>query len=194
MLTMQQITKNEENFVQLLLEQTNRSGINQLIEWLKSTDFFIAPASTRFHGAEKGYLCQHSLNTYQACMELITNDAICKNITVNDEFISSITICSLLHDICKTNYYKVNAKTYLGAPQYVVEDDFPCGHGEKSVILLQQFIKLKPEEILAIRWHMGSWDDAVRSNNMNFNNAKSKTILVDLLHIADMIASQIMER
>lgn len=194
MLTSEQIAKNKQTFKDILLEQCpSVDNLEQLIEYLEKTDFFIAPASTKYHGAERGCLCQHSLNAYQAAMELITNRTIFKE-AITDELISSVTLCALTHDVCKANYYKPNLKSYPGSPAYVVEDEFPCGHGEKSVIILQQFIKLKPEEILAIRWHMGGWDDAVRSNSSYLNGAKTKTILVDLLHIADMIASQIMER
>lgn len=194
MLTSEQIVKNKQTFKDILLEQcADVDNIESVIDWLEHTDFFIAPASTRFHGAERGYLCQHSLNVYQAAMELLTNDTIFGH-TISNEFLSSITLCSLMHDICKANYYKPNPKSYPGSPAYVVDDDFPCGHGEKSVILLQKFIKLKDEEILAIRWHMGGWDDAVRTNSASLNAAKTKSVLVDLLHIADMIASQIMER
>lgn len=194
MLTSEQIAKNKQTFKDILLEQCpNVGNLEQFIEYLEKTDFFIAPASTKYHGAERGCLCQHSLNVYQAAMELITNGTIFKE-AITDELISSVTLCALTHDVCKANYYKPNPKSYPGSPAYVVEDEFPCGHGEKSVIILQQFIKLKPEEILAIRWHMGGWDDTVRSNSSYLNGAKTKTILVDLLHITDMIASQIIER
>lgn len=194
MLTSEQIAKNKQTFKDILFEQcAERDGMKHLVDWLEQTDFFIAPASTKYHGAERGYLCQHSLNVYQAAMELLTSSNIFKG-EISEQLLSSITLCSLMHDICKTNYYKPNQKSYPGSPAYVVEDEFPCGHGEKSVILLQKFIKLRDDEILAIRWHMGGWDDAVRSNSSYLNTAKAKTILVDLLHIADMIASQIMER
>lgn len=194
MLTSEQIAKNKQLFKDTLLENcSNVNGVIELLDWLEKTDFFIAPASTKYHGAERGCLCQHSLNVYQAAMELVTTGNVFKD-NLNDQLISSITLCTLMHDICKTNYYKPNPKSYPGSPAYVVEDEFPCGHSEKSVILLQRFVKLKDEEILAIRWHMGGWDDTVRSNSSYLNAAKAKTVLVDLLHIADMIASQLMER
>lgn len=194
MLNSEQIAKNKQTFKDILLENcAGVDGLEQLLAWLEQTDFFIAPASTKYHGADRGCLCQHSLNVYQSAMELITNGNIYAGV-VTDQLISSITLCALMHDICKANYYKPNPKQYPGSPAYVVEDEFPCGHGEKSVILLQRFVKLKEEEILAIRWHMGGWDDAVRTNSAYLNGAKAKTILVDLLHIADMIASQLIER
>ena len=74
----------------------------------------------------------------------------------------TLIIVALLHDICKTNFYKVdyrNAKNARGewekVPYYTIDDTIPYGHGEKSVMMLTEYIKLTPEEKYAIRWHMG---------------------------------------
>ena len=139
----------KEEFIELL-KQTNREGMENLIEFLKNkTDFFEAPASTRFHGSFKGGLLEHSMKVYE----------ILKQKAGDSE---SVRIIALLHDICKTNFYKVdyrNAKNEQGVwekvPYYTIEDTIPYGHGEKSAMMISEFIKLIPEERYAIRWHMG---------------------------------------
>ena len=146
----------KEQFLELL-KTVNREGIDELINFLEKSDFFTAPASTRFHGNHEGGLVEHSLKVYEILKHKVQNNI--KGITIADE---SIIIIALLHDICKTNFYKIdyrNAKNALGVwekvPYYTVEDTIPYGHGEKSVMMITEYIKLTPEEKYAIRWHMG---------------------------------------
>ena len=124
----------KEEFIELL-RSTKREGIENLLNFLEKSDFYTAPASTRFHGNYEGGLLEHSMK---------------------------VIIAPLLHDICKTNYYKVdyrNAKNARGewekVPYYAVEDTIPYGHGEKSVMMITEYMKLTNEEKYAIRWHMG---------------------------------------
>ena len=137
----------KEEFIKLL-KQVDREGMDKLIEFLESSDFFKAPASTRYHGNWEGGLLEHSMKVYEI-LKTKTEDT------------DSVKIVGLLHDICKTNYYKTdyrNAKvngTWEQVPYYTVEDNIPFGHGEKSVMMISEFIKLTPEEKYAIRWHMG---------------------------------------
>ena len=138
----------KEEFIKLL-EQIDREGMDKLIDFLNKSDFFEAPASTRFHGCFKGGLLEHSMKVYE----------ILKTKTEDND---SVKIVALLHDICKVNYYKTdyrNAKNELGVwekvPYYTIDDLIPYGHGEKSVMMISEFIKLTPEERYAIRWHMG---------------------------------------
>lgn len=144
----------EEEFLKLL-ESVQREGMDKLIEFIKKSDFFKAPASTRFHGAKEGGLVEHSLKVYEIYKEKIKQN----NIDMSDE---SIIISALLHDICKVYYYKTdyrNAKNELGewvkVPYYTVSDSIPFGHGEKSVMMITEYIKLTNDEKYAIRWHMG---------------------------------------
>lgn len=138
-----------------LLKSINREGMDKLILFLEKTDFFEAPASTRFHGCYEGGLVEHSIKVYE-----ILSDKIEKSdLEIESD---TIKIVSLLHDICKLNYYKVeyrNAKNKNGewekVPYYTVDDTIPYGHGEKSVMMLSEFISLTNEEKYAIRWHMG---------------------------------------
>lgn len=138
-----------------LLESTNREGIDNVIEFLEKTDFYKAPASTRYHGAYEGGLAEHSFKVYEILDKKIKQS----DIEVPED---TIKIASLLHDVCKINFYKTdyrNAKNSMGewekVPYYTIEDTIPYGHGEKSVMMLSEYIKLTNEEKYAIRWHMG---------------------------------------
>lgn len=192
-----EIQKNIEEFVSLL-RSTEREGIDNLIYWLNNaTDFFTSPASTKYHLAEKGGLLKHSLNVYNQLIKELAVDTPAQE-EIPEELISSAVVVSLLHDICKANFYSVknrNVKNELGKwetePYYVVDDQFPIGHGEKSIILIQKFIKLSDDEIMAIRWHMGGFES--KDNYQYVSNAFSKCSLALLLHIADMKATYIDE-
>lgn len=170
-----------------------RFNVDKFLDWLESnTDFFTAPASTKYHLAKKEGLLEHSLNVYHTLKNL------CE---LYDESIpqDSIAICGLLHDICKINFYKQkfvwikNSGNWEQRNQYVIEDEFPIGHGEKSVIILLQHFSLKESEMLAIRWHMNGFDTAVKGGEIAYNNAIPKYKLVTLLEVADLISSRILE-
>lgn len=187
----------KERFEQLLLF-TNRWGIDNLIKFLNDSDFFTAPASTRFHGAYEGGLLEHSLEVYDQMQELcsIYTEPLRKS-HISD---ASLIIAALLHDICKTNFYKAgtrNVKNNDGVweqvPVYMIDDKMPLGHGEKSVIILQNYIKLSVDEIFAIRWHMGGFDDTAKSyvGGMQLSAALSNCPLLVLLHMADLAASHL---
>ena len=144
----------KEQFIELL-KSTNREGIENLLAFLEKTDFYVAPASTKYHGAYKGGLLEHSMKVYEILKEKIKNEKL-------DVKEDTIIISALLHDICKLNFYKVdyrNAKNEKGewekVPYYTVDDTIPYGHGEKSVMMISEYIKLTNEEKYAIRWHMG---------------------------------------
>lgn len=140
-----------------LLKTINREGMSDLIAFIEKTDFFVAPASTRFHGNYEGGLLEHSMKVYEILVQKVKNS--CIDINVSED---TLKIIALLHDICKVNFYKVdyrNAKNERGewekVPYYTVEDKIPYGHGEKSVMMLTEYIKLTSEEKYCIRWHMG---------------------------------------
>ena len=178
----------KEEYIQLL-KKTNRDGIDKLIEFLESSDFFTAPASTRFHGSREGGLLEHSLKVHEILKQKIQNNSI--NLDVSDD---TIIIVSLLHDICKTNFYAVdyrNAKNELGVwekvPYYRVEDTIPYGHGEKSVMMISEFIKLTNEEKYAIRWHMGYTEPKELYPTIGL--AYTKYPLALLMHEADLEAT-----
>lgn len=183
----------KDRFVQLLLD-SNRTGADILALHLeRNTDFFSAPASTAHHGARKGGLLEHSLAVYDRLLEI--NQAHRLGLPYD-----SMIICGLLHDLCKANYYTLATKNVKNEttgkwdkePYYTVSDQFPFGHGEKSAILISRFMYLSDVECLAIRFHMGGFDDAARggySGSMSMNTAMRMDPLIVALHLADMAAS-----
>lgn len=178
---------NREKYITILSEVPNTE---RLIEWLYTTDFFTAPASTKYHGAYEGGLVEHSLNVYEQL--LMSENAGCFGK-------ESIIKVALLHDICKANFYTVdyrNAKIdgqWERVPFYAVKDDFPYGHGEKSVLLASRYIDLTEEETMAIRWHMGAFDEAV-NGGFNLSQVFERYPLALELHIADLRASYLVEK
>lgn len=183
------IQNNWEIYKKLLLS-TKRPGIENLVQWLDNSDFKVAPASTRYHSNYEGGLLKHSLNVYEECMR---QQDLIKLFNVPKE---SIIITSLLHDICKVNYYKMEMRNvkkngaWVQEPYYTVEDMFPMGHGEKSIIIAQQYIQLTEVEIAMIRNHMGGFVDTSYFSSSNLFNKYPESLI---LHIADMKATYILE-
>lgn len=156
------VTKREE-FIAVYQEHITRRGADRLLAWLDSdaSDFFTAPSSTRFHGAYEGGLVEHSLNVYE-CLKDYLNRPRTKELYGMDYTPETIAVTALLHDICKVGFYAVdyrNAKNEQGVwkkvPYYTVRDTLPYGHGEKSVYMIQSFMRLTRDEAFAIRYHMG---------------------------------------
>ena len=180
----------KEKFIELL-RSTKREGIENLLNFLEKSDFYTAPASTRFHGSKEGGLLEHSLKVYEILEQKVANNSL--NYQTDE---ATIRIVALLHDICKTNFYKVdyrNAKNSLGVwekvPYYAVEDTIPYGHGEKSVMMISEFIKLTPEERYAIRWHMGFTEP--KELYTTIGQAYKKYPLALYTHEADLEATYI---
>ena len=178
----------KEQFLELL-KQVKREGINELIEFIEKTDFFTAPASTRFHGSFEGGLLEHSMKVYEILKHKVKNSLL--DLNVSDD---TLIIIALLHDICKVNFYKVdyrNAKNEAGVwekvPYYTVEDTIPYGHGEKSVMMITEYIKLTNEEKYAIRWHMGYTEPKELYNTIGAAYTKYPFAL--LVHEADLEAT-----
>lgn len=176
---------NKQRFI-ALLKTTNRAGIDKIISYLESTDFFEAPASTQYHENYTGGLCEHSLKVYDSFETL--HKAF--NLDIN---INSIIIMSLLHDICKANCYhkeKKNVKigqNWTQIDYWKFDDENPIGHGHKSVIiLLKEGLSINDFEINSIISHMNGYDKSDLFNSSNLYNKDDKTIW---LHVADFIAT-----
>lgn len=184
-----EIDKMWEIYKQLLLS-TKRKGINNLINWLENSDFRVAPASTRYHNCFEGGLLAHSLNVY--------NEAVRQKdlIGLFNVPMESIIITSLLHDICKVNYYKTEMRNvkvngaWVQQPFYMVDDLLPIGHAEKSIIVAQNFIELSDVEVAMIRGHMGGF---VSDNYFNASALFNKYPEALIIHQADMVATYILE-
>ena len=181
-------------FIRIFSENVTRPGADKLLDWLATTDFYTAPASTRFHGACESGLVMHSLNVYHVLTE--------RYFHAEEDSLETYTIVSLLHDLCKANYYKAGFRNVKNdttgqwekVPNFKVQDAFPYGHGEKSVYLIERFLRLKTAEAVAIRWHMGGFDDSVRGGSFTISNAYDQYPLAVKLHLADLEATYLLEK
>lgn len=191
------IEENKNKFIQLIKTQVKRDGITQFLEWLETTDFFKAPASTKFHSACEGGLCAHSLKVYERFLNLVKNEY--GNEWEQKISLESITLIALLHDICKANTYKIEYKNvkvdgnWVQQPFYLVDDTLPYGHGEKSVYIINGFIRLTREEAMAINWHMGGFDMRVKGGSFSLADAYYRYPICVLFHIADLEATYLDE-
>ena len=188
--------KNE--FLDIYNTNIKREGADKLLEYLLSSksDFFTAPASTRYHSAYEGGLAQHSINVYHCLRDYLSRERVrtVYRIEADEE---TMAVTALLHDICKVNFYKVdyrNSKNEQGVwervPYYTIDDQLPYGHGEKSVYIISGFMKLSREEALAIRYHMGF--SGIEDKN-SIGRVFEKWPLAFALSTADMEASYFLE-
>ena len=192
---------NQERFLQIFNENIKREGADKLLEFLSSgSDFFTAPASTRYHGAHEGGLLEHSLNVYDCLCDILARPRM-KEVYGLEYSAESIAVVALLHDICKVNFYKVSTRNvkdengkWTTVPYYTIEDTLPYGHGEKSVYIVNGFMRLTREEAMAINWHMGGFDPRVRGGDYSISKAYEKYPLAVLTHIADIMASYLDEK
>lgn len=184
-----------EVFENVYRANIKREGAEELLSWLKNeTDFFIAPASTKYHLAVPGGLAMHSLHVFYELEKLVD----LHQIDVSKE---SVAICGLLHDVCKTNFYSTELRwvkdsegKWTQKATLCVDDKFPAGHGEASVMLIMRYLKLTDEEIMAINWHMGAFDDRVKGGSYSIQKAWSLYPLAFFTHVADLVASQFVEK
>ena len=203
------MTKREE-FIAVYQENIKRRGADRLVEWRgrlpppcntewldsDASDFFTAPSSTRFHGAYEGGLVEHSLNVYECLKDYLSRPRT-KDLYGMDYTPETIAVTALLHDICKVGFYAVdyrNAKNDQGVwekvPYYTVRDTLPYGHGEKSVYMIQSFMRLTRDEAFAIRYHMGF------SGNEDKNSVGRALEMFPLalaVNVADMEATYYLE-
>ncbi len=189
---------NKERFIDIFKTNIKREGADALLAFLCSDacDFFTAPASTRYHGAHEGGLCEHSLNVYDCLVDQLARKRMRETygIKYSDE---SIAISALLHDLCKINFYRTsfrNVKDENGrwnsVPYYTIEDSLPYGHGEKSVYIVSGYMKLTRDEAFAIRYHMGF---SGNEDNGTVGQALEMFPLAFALSVADMEAAYFME-
>lgn len=192
----------KERFVSIL-RATNRAGIANVIAGLEELGFFMAPASTRFHGSFPGGLMLHSLNVYDQAVILRDAELKVRPDLANALTDDTIAIAALLHDVCKAEVYKEVEKfrkdkdnQWEKYKTYTVDYSFmPLGHGEKSVIrLLRWGLEMTDAEVLAIRWHMQAFDlsDSPESR-ASYSQASMSCPLLAILIAADGLASRLME-
>lgn len=173
-----------------LWKTVNREGVQDLLNWLETTDFYTAPCSTKYHLSREGGLLEHSLHVFD-CLLARGLD------------LESTTITALSHDFCKIGFYttelrwrKNESNQWEQYPVYVVKDSLPYGHGEKSALFVNRFIKLKVSEHMAIRWHMGGFTPGIQDYGLSqsLGDAFRAYPLALFLHLADMEATYVLEK
>ena len=188
----------KEEFIEIYTANIRREGADALLDYLEhKSDFFTCPASAKYHGAYEGGLCEHSLNVYHCLTEYLARERVQElyGVEVSAE---SAAVSALLHDLCKIGCYRQGTRNVKGpdgkwqaVPTFYYEDKLPYGHGEKSVYIISGFMKLRREEAMAIRWHMGfSGDEDKRLVGQAFQQYP----LAFALSVADMEATYFLER
>ena len=194
---MDTVSKNKEKFIAIFREHIHREGAEELLAYLCSSqsDFFTAPASTRFHGAYAGGLCEHSINVYESLRAYVTSARFTDTYDLHFSE-ETLAIVSLLHDLCKVNIYKPSKRNvkkdgvWVSVDTYEFDDRLPYGHGEKSVYVISGYMKLTREEAFAIRYHMGfSKDEEAK----NVSTAFEMFPLALANYVADMDATFLIE-
>ena len=193
------------DFIVAYSVNVSRRGAPAMLEWMEQNGFFEAPASSKYHLNQPGGLAIHSLNVFKRLLEITERDVFGRDAKAEylaRDTMETVAILALLHDVCKAGVYHQETKRrknpdtgkwedYLG---YTFRDPFPLGHGEKSLFLITRHMALTEEEALAIRWHMGAYDDAVKGGSRSMTEAMNLTPWVWRLQEADMCAAWIDER
>lgn len=190
----------KEEFIHLARTHIKRDGISELLDFLDKSDFYTAPASTRYHGSYAGGLLDHSINVFYALideMRFIYGQA-------EDDCpysMETIAIVSLFHDLCKIGRYKEEERnvkmedgTWGRKIVYTYRDDCFCmGHGAKSIKYVRDYMKLTDDELQAIYWHMGPYDLSEYSSKSELGSTYTKNTLAFALNRADMFVTYITE-
>lgn len=186
-----------QEFIKIYNENIKREGADKLLEYLTKSDFFTAPASTRFHSSFEGGLVTHSVKVYERFKKIIISEyGDNYNEVITDE---SIAIIALLHDVCKVDNYVLDYRNqkidgqWVQVPYYTTNNTLPYGHGEKSVYIINGFIRLTREEAMAINWHMGAHDARAQSAGYDLKEAFTRFPVALLFHVADMETSYLDE-
>ena len=192
------VAENKNRFMDIYKTHIKREGADRLLTYLEKSDFFTAPSSTRFHCSYEGGLCEHSLNVYDCLKDYLSRDFVRNRYNLNPSE-EKIAIVALLHDLCKVNTYVVSMRNkkdengqWVQVPFYEFKEKFNYGsHGGKSIFIIQEFMKLDPEEQVAINCHMGAYDRM--PGDFSLNNAYAQFPLALALHIADVESTVILE-
>lgn len=192
--------KAKEEFIKIYTENIKREGADKFLEYLKKTDFFECPASTRFHSNFAGGLVEHSVRVYHRFVRMLECEYGTDYFTKNPEMKESAAIIALLHDLCKVGTYKVEERNvkvgseWVKKPYYAVEDPLPYGHGEKSVYVISEYMKLSLQEAMAINWHMGGYDARYSNGTYVLSEAFTRFPLCVLFHTADLLTTYLDEK
>lgn len=188
----------KEEFIEIYKTHITREGADSLLDYLENKcDFFTAPASTQYHSSYEGGLVDHSVNVYNCLTSYLQQDRVQElyDIECSEE---TAAIIALLHDVCKIGCYKKTTRNVQDektgkwdkVPAYKFDDPLPYGHGEKSVYIINGFLRLTRFEAMAIRWHMGFSGDEPKKL---VGDAFQKYPLAFALSTADMEATYFLE-
>ena len=163
---------------------------SRMLEWLRSTDMYVAPGSTVFHDSYEGGLLDHSLRVYNLANELMR----APKFTLAN--LGSVAMAALVHDWCKIGLYAKYRKNVKNEDtgKWEQQDAFkydqkgaPLGHGVTSMFLAGKFFNLSVEEAAAIRWHMGAYR-TVEAEFSEMQMANETYPLVHLIQFADQLS------
>ena len=192
------LQEQKQKFLDIAKNNIKREGIAELLEYMQKTDFFEAPASTKFHSSFAGGLCLHSINVYERYIKNLEKEygEQWQNFVSKE----TATIIALFHDICKANVYKVEYRNvkengvWVQKPYYSYNDTLPYGHGEKSVYIINGFLRLTREEAMAINWHMGGFDSRVKGGFYGLENVFYSYPSALIFHLSDIEATYLDEK
>lgn len=187
----------KEEFIQIYRANITRPGAEELLDYLEhKSDFFTAPSSARFHGSYEGGLCEHSVNVYHCLVDYLARERV-QELYGMEYSAETVAIVALLHDLCKIGCYRPGTRNVKGSdgkwksvPTYQFDDPMPYGHGEKSVYIVNGYLRLTREEAFAIRYHMGF---SGTEDPGNVGKALEMFPLAYALVCADMEAAFLME-
>ena len=175
------IKANKETIISLL-KSTGRENIDCLIAWLENHSFFEAPASKSNHNAFPGGLAKHSLDVYKEAIKLNATSGLP---------VTSVTICALLHDVCKSDQFFMDAD---GKPQRN-NRNITKGHGLRSMFIVTRgcSVPLNYDEAMAIWWHMGTYENSKKKYPAYYEESKENP-LCQLIQMADGIAANCIKK
>lgn len=168
-----------------------KPGYQSALEWLRTTDFYTAPASTQYHESVAGGLVTHSLKVYNKVVDLMKADTFKESVNI-----AEAALVALVHDWCKIDYYTVfyrnvkddNTGKWTQQPGFKVnQKGIPLGHGATSLYLASRVMRLTPEQALAIRWHQSHWNVCKVEEN-ELQKANESFPMVHLIQFADQLA------
>lgn len=188
----------KSEFENLFNKYIKREGADKLLAYIKTTDFFEAPASTRFHSNFAGGLVEHSVKVFKRFLKMLEceygKDHMTESVT------ETAAVIALLHDLCKTNCYRTEMRNvkvgneWEKKPYYTFEDPLPYGHGEKSVYMISGYMRLTREEAMAINWHMGGFDSRNLDGKYTISGAFTQFPIALIFHTADLMTTYLDEK
>jgi hypothetical protein len=188
----------KQQFIDIFNGNITRQGASDLLKYLLSdqSDFFEAPASTRYHLAYPGGLLEHSLNVYRCLKDYLSRESV-RNAYQLIPSEETIAIVALLHDLCKINVYQKsfrNVKDEQGkwsqVPSYDYQDKLPYGHGGGIGVYHLGFHEIDPGRGVCDQVSYGLFDTEDKNN---VGRAFEMFPLAFALSTADMEATYFLE-